>query len=80
MDEQDLMRRAFVRILMDLDRCEHGRHSADPCFGCPHGQSTGNTFAPPGTRIGTDLGGRPIVVPEPDQRSDPQAWYGEAPT
>jgi hypothetical protein len=28
----------------DLDRCEHGRHSIDHCFGCPGGQSTGNVF------------------------------------
>jgi hypothetical protein len=28
----------------DLDRCEHGRHSIDPCFGCPGGQSLGNKY------------------------------------
>lgn len=26
----------------DLDRCEHGRHSADHCFDCPGGHSRGN--------------------------------------
>jgi hypothetical protein len=28
----------------DLDRCEHGRHSLDPCADCPDGRSTGNLF------------------------------------
>ena len=28
----------------DLDRCEHGRHSADHCFDCPGGHSVGNEF------------------------------------
>ena len=28
----------------DLDRCEHGRHSADHCFDCPGGHSTGNLY------------------------------------
>ncbi len=28
----------------DLDRCEHGRHSIDSCFDCPHGRSTGNLY------------------------------------
>lgn len=33
------------RILAsDLDRCEHGRHSTDSCFGCPGGKSAGNPF------------------------------------
>ena len=53
----------------DLDRCEHGRHSIDPCFGCPGGLSTGNLWlTTPGNipgdriRIGTTLGGEPIYV------------------
>jgi hypothetical protein len=48
----------------DLDRCEHGRHSIDPCMMCPDGQSTGNLFLVPGTRIGTTLYGEAIVAPE----------------
>jgi hypothetical protein len=28
----------------DLDRCEHGRHSIDPCYGCPNGFNTGNQY------------------------------------
>lgn len=46
----------------DLDRCEHGRHSIDPCFNCPEGWSTGNLFLRPGQRIGTTLGGDPIFA------------------
>lgn len=64
----------LAQILMDLDRCEHGRHAADRCFGCPDGQSTGNLLLPPGTRIGTDVYGQPIVVPPVDQRRNPKAW------
>lgn len=48
--------------LNDLDRCEHGRHSIDPCFSCPDGWSTGNMFLEPGQRIGTTLGGEPIIA------------------
>lgn len=59
----------------DLDRCEHGRHSIDPCFSCPGGWSTGNQYLTRGpefvtvedsgqvaVRIGTMLGGHPILV------------------
>lgn len=60
----------------DLDRCEHGRHSIDPCFDCPGGHSTGNLFLIRGdrrelrssgertveVRIGTTHGGDPIWV------------------
>lgn len=51
------------RLLEDLDRCEHGRHRIDSCLSCPTGESTGNLFVPPGTRIGTSLYGHPIVMP-----------------
>lgn len=54
----------------DLDRCEHGRHSIDPCFGCPGGWSLGNQFLEAGQRIGTTLGGEPILaVPARPRRS-----------
>lgn len=65
---------ALAQILMDLDRCEHGRHAADRCLDCPDGQSTGNLLMPPGTRIGTGLRGQPIVVPPTDKRREPDAW------
>jgi len=57
---------------VDLDRCEHGRHSIDSCLGCPGGQSLGNPFVmKPETRIvdeelqvriGSDRAGNPIWV------------------
>lgn len=55
--------------LDDLDRCVHGRHSVDPCYGCPGGQSAGNQcltvwLAQPGedVRIGTGVHGEPITI------------------
>lgn len=65
---------ALAQILMDLDRCEHGRHSRDQCFGCPSGQSAGNPFLKPGQQIGYFLDGHPIVVPEHERRYEPAAW------
>lgn len=53
----------------DLDRCEHGRHVKDPCFGCPGGWSTGNLLVKPGTMIGHTLYGEPIRV-LPDWRRE----------
>lgn len=64
-----------VAELAALDRCEHGRHKADNCNGCPGGQSTGNLFLTPGQRIGTTLYGHPIIVPDRKQRwGDSFAW------
>jgi hypothetical protein len=63
----------FKNLLLDLDRCQHGRHAADPCSSCPGYQSTGNQLIPPGTLIGTFLHGR-IVVPPNEKRYDPLAW------
>jgi hypothetical protein len=57
---------------VDLDRCEHGRHSVDPCLSCPGGRSTGNLFVVERfdahttegggveVRIGTTVRGEPI--------------------
>lgn len=70
MSETDAL---FRRLVQDLDRCQHGRHSADPCYMCPGSQSAGNQLIPPGTLIGTGLHDR-IVVPPNDQRHDPAAW------
>ncbi|GAB3910641.1 hypothetical protein [Microbispora bryophytorum] len=64
----------LAQVLMDLDRCEHGRHAADSCSHCPDGQSTGNLLLPPGTVIGTGRRSTKIVVPSPDRRRDPTAW------
>jgi hypothetical protein len=64
----------LVRVLGDLDRCEHGRHSVDHCYGCPDGQSAGNPFLPVGQQIGYGLHGGTIVVPAPEDRRRPEAW------
>lgn len=52
-------------LLMDLDRCPHGRHSGDSCAGwrgpgrfeggCQGGRSLGNPALTPGRVIGTNL-------------------------
>lgn len=65
---------ALAQILMDLDRCEHGRHAKDQCFDCPGGRSASNPFLKPGQQIGYGLDGHPIIVPEHDQRYDPKTW------
>ncbi len=77
----------LAKILMDLDRCPHGRHAGDTCAGwvpgnimsgCVGGKSLGNPFMPaPGERIGTDLYGRPYVMPAgaPTQSTaEPSSW------
>lgn len=64
---------ALAAVLLDLDRCEHGRHAADECYGCPGGHSTGNQFLPPGTVLAQGVRG-PIVVPANADRHDPAAW------
>lgn len=64
----------LAAVLLDLDRCAHGRHSVDNCIGCDGGQSTGNLLLPPGMLIGHSQGGSPIVVPEPSVRYDWTAW------
>lgn len=71
--EEQRQHMGLAAVLLDLDRCEHGRHSADPCFGCPGGQSTGNLLLPPGTVIAQGVRG-PIVVPASADRYDPAAW------
>lgn len=52
----------LVSILSDLDRCEHGRHEADNCFGCG-GQSHGNQHLKDRV-IGNNIRGNTYVVPE----------------
>lgn len=64
----------YEPVLAALDRCEHGRHKKDPCFACPGGQSTGNLFLEPGTRIGTTLYGDPIIVPANEFRCYSENW------
>jgi hypothetical protein len=71
-----------ANFIGDLDRCEHGRHAVDDCYGC-EGMSRGNPRArgedprlPDGRSIlGYSLGGarRPWVLcsPQPTRREDP---------
>lgn len=63
------------QILVDLDRCDHGRHHGDPCFGCPEGMSAGNPHMSPGQIIGYGLDGVLIVVPGRADKHRPEAWY-----
>lgn len=63
---------ALAAVLADLDRCEHGRHEGENCFGCK-GPSTGNLFAQE-RRIGTTLGPRAIRVPERGKGHDAADW------
>lgn len=77
--EPEYVRRAagLGAILLDLDRCQHGRHQGDDCFGCDGGRSVGNPLLPPGTVIGYDISGRPYTVPERGDRHDPAMWRTE---
>ncbi len=66
----------LVKILTDLDRCQHGRHQGDPCGpadACT-GTSAGNPHLRPGDVIGYGLYGDPIVMPDRDHKHDPKAW------
>lgn len=64
------------RILLDLDRCQHGRHPADPCGDCG-GMSKGNPNIKPGQVIGYTVGADQIVMPVPGlDRHDPRSWRG----
>jgi len=75
----------MARLLVDLDRCTHGRHEGDACAGwrgpgpqdggCQGGFSLGNPYLPaPGGRIGTTMYGKPIIIPERGDRHLPEAW------
>jgi hypothetical protein len=67
---------ALVKILTDLDRCQHGRHHGDPCGpadACT-GTSAGNPHLPPGMVIGYGLRGDHIVMPDRAHKHDPAAW------
>jgi hypothetical protein len=66
----------LVRILTDLDRCQHGRHHGDPCGPADdcNGTSAGNPHLRPGQVIGYGLRGDQIVMPDRDYKHDPAAW------
>lgn len=68
--------RELAYVLLDLDRCEHGRHEGDPCSGggnC-HSLSAGNPHLPPGSTIGYSLRRGPIVMPHRDDKHDAANW------
>lgn len=74
-DHYEMQKVCAYRLLQDLDRCEHGRHSIDSCFDCPDGQSAGNLVLKPGTLVGHTVHGAKIVVPLTlEERTDPRAW------
>lgn len=66
----------LVKVLTDLDRCQHGRHHGDPCGPADDctGTSAGNPHLRPGQVIGYGLRGDPIVMPDRDHKHDPDAW------
>jgi hypothetical protein len=73
--KQELHRaQAALRVLSDLSRSEHGRHEGDSEFQTEGGRSLGNSFLQTGQRIGTTMDGRPITVPSPRERGNPEAW------
>jgi len=72
----------ILSIVSDLDRCPHGRHEQDNCSMCQaegYEWNQGNLYLTPGTRVGTDLSGDPIVYPGPNADRDPGAWRGGKP-
>lgn len=71
---ENYITRLIAGVLADLDRCQHGRHTADPCGSCPQGQSAGNPHLTVGQQIGYGIHGDPIYVPHPDDRWVPEAW------
>jgi hypothetical protein len=60
-------------LVSDLDRCVHGRHRIDPCYGCG-AHNHGNPHMPTGMVIGHTVHGKEIVVPPEEERMEPRAW------
>lgn len=75
---------ALARIVIDLDRCPHGRHEGDSCVGwtgpglydggCEGGVSLGNPHLKTGDHLGFAYSATPYVMPEQGHRADPEAW------
>lgn len=76
---------SFEKMVLDLDRCPHGRHEGDACAGwrggddlfdggCMGGFSLGNPYLTAGQPIGFDISGRSYVMPPRGERHDPAAW------
>ncbi|MFJ8006144.1 hypothetical protein [Streptomyces fagopyri] len=70
----DHVARLLSRVMADIDRCKHGRHTADDCDGCPGGQSAGNPCLMTGQHIGYGMNREPLYVPLPADRYKPEAW------
>lgn len=66
----------LVKILTDLDRCQHGRHEGDACGSCGIA-SHGNPHMVVGDIVGYGIHGHPIVMPDRDHKHDPKAWRGQ---
>lgn len=71
---------ALASVLIDLDRCVHGRHEGDVCGGSCGTVSQGNPHLRPGSVIGYGLRGDQIVMPNRDDKHNPAAWRRPAPT
>lgn len=86
--ERELVRARSLDVwhtmLMDLDRCEHGRHEGDVCSGCG-GPSLGNpiligahprpdVFPAIVRQVGYSIDGRPLLVPSRESKHNPDAW------
>jgi hypothetical protein len=56
-EKQRAEARNFMGLCMDLNRCEHGRHEGDNCFGC-EGASKGNPLLRPDRTLGYSIDGR----------------------
>ena len=65
----------LAAILLDLDRCQHGRHEGETCGDCG-GPSAGNPHMRTGTVVGYQVHGRQIVMPDRERKHDPAAWRG----
>ena len=68
--------RAALLMVSDLDRCEHGRHQGDACYGCG-AESAGNVNVQEGEPIGHAVRGARYVMPARGERHRPSAWLGE---
>lgn len=69
----------WIKLIADLDRCQHGRHQGDPCGpadACT-GTSAGNPHLRPGAVIGYGLRGDHIVMPDREHKHDPKAWRAQ---
>lgn len=60
-------------LVYNLDRCIHGRHQADLCYGCG-AQNQGNPHITTGQVIGYTVHGHRITVPPEEERMNPRAW------